>query len=134
MGFFSRKHKLPRFPATLIPTFRRLCEPLPVSALQQVRTDFDQCLATLESMAESNPRISRPLLNEISERARMLLARYEEFSGEQRALIIGALRYFAIVADTLPDDKFSSGLDDDAKVFNYVLETLGIEDCYIALA
>ena len=133
MGFFSKKHKLPRFPETLIPTFRRLCEPLAEEILPEVRADFDECVRKLRAEAEHNPRVNQTRLDQIAECARVLLDHYEGSSGEQRALIIGALRYFAIVDDTLPDDTFLSGLDDDAKVFNYVLEALGIEDSYIVL-
>ncbi len=131
MSFFAKKHKLPRFPETLIPTFRRLCEPLPVDLLPNVKSDFDECVRKLEDIAETNPRVNRQRLEQIARTAQVLLERYEEYSTEQRALVIGALRYFAVVDDTLPDDTFLSGLDDDAKVFNYVLETLGIEDAYI---
>ncbi|MBN8548844.1 MAG: hypothetical protein J0M12_05980 [Deltaproteobacteria bacterium] len=133
MGYFSRKHKLPRFPESLIPTFRRLCEPLPVEAVPDIRGDLDECVRNLQLASEANKRINVHRILQIQERCEYLLGRYESFSREQQALVIGALRYFVIVDDTLADDTFITGFDDDAKVVNYVLEELGIEDQFIPI-
>lgn len=131
MGFFGNTHKLPRFPEALIPTFRRLCEPLPVDMIAELQRDFEGAVRETASRAQANPRIDKRRLEQVAERCRLMMQRYEEFSTEQRALIIGAVRYFALVDDVLADDTFASGLDDDAKVVNYVLEELGVEDCFI---
>lgn len=133
MGFFARKHKLPRFPETLIPTFRRLCDPLPVEDLPALKEDLNNCVARVRELGQENQRVNVHRLEQCAEACQFLLDEYEKFTREQQALIIGALRYFVIIDDNLPDDTFVTGFDDDAKVVNYVLEELGIEDRYIIL-
>lgn len=133
MGFFARKHKLPRFPDNLIPTFHRLCDPLPAELLPELRKDLDDFLQQSHDLAATNPRLNVHRVEQIHERCQFLLGQYEKFSREQQALVIGALRYFVIMEDSLADDNFVTGFDDDAKVVNYVLEELGIEDQFIVL-
>lgn len=133
MALFFKKHKLPKFPETLRPTFRRLCEPITSAALPDLKHDLERCIEQTEQLAANNPLLNRELLQKIGDRSRFLLGEYERFSTEQQALIIGAIRYFVIHEDTLPDERFATGLDDDARVINYVLEQLGIPDRFIEL-
>jgi hypothetical protein len=56
------------------------------------------------------------------------LEKYAEHSPAEQALIIGAVRYFAVADDPFDDATFASGFFDDIKVMNHVLERLGMED------
>ncbi len=58
------------------------------------------------------------------ETSRRLLESYESYPSEKQALIIGAVRYFIMHRDSLPDAHPIAGLDDDLAVFNYVTERL----------
>jgi uncharacterized membrane protein YkvA (DUF1232 family) len=133
MGIFSKKHKLPAFPESAAATFRGLCEPLPVDALDEIRADFENCVKSMLAEAGPESRISPKMIEQISDCCRYLFEVYPNHSREQQALIIGAVRYFIVIDDALPDTLYASGLDDDARVINFVLEELGIEDRYIAL-
>lgn len=126
-----QRYKLPKFPDTVIPSFRSFCEALPESDIPQVREELQECVAKIESEGDENRLIDRKRLQALSRVSHYLLDRYEQYSETDRALVIGAVRYFVFIDDPLPDDAFSTGLDDDAMVMNHVLEQLGEEDLFI---
>ncbi|MBX7144011.1 MAG: hypothetical protein K1X79_06130 [Oligoflexia bacterium] len=132
-GRSSGKHPLPKFPPKLISRFRSLCESLPISSLSQLRSELVKAVEAARTQSDRNPRVNRKRLEDIASRAMMLIDVYGNFPPDKQALIIGALRYFAIADDELSDEVFCTGLDDDAKVFNHVLEQLGIDEQYIEL-
>ena len=134
MVFFRRyKHKLPRFPHTVIPTFRNLCEVLPDEDVEKLLPQLDTHLLELEETAKSNPNVNIVLGRELSERSRYLLTHYPEFGKKEKSLILGAIRYFAHAQDPVSETTFASGFDDDVQVMNYVLERLGLENLYIRI-
>jgi uncharacterized membrane protein YkvA (DUF1232 family) len=71
------------------------------------------------------------LAEEIAARCFFLLDRYAAAETEHRRLIVGAISYFVIDDDGAEDEGFATGFDDDARVINYVLEELGIDDQFI---
>lgn len=132
MGFFSRKqHKLPVFPSTIKKLFKSLCVDIDEGKLPILREK------TLEEVENSKKRGQEGLLmdvrlaEEISKRCIYLLDHFHEFSPSERRLAIGAIAYFAISDDPISEEIFASGYDDDAKVMNYVLEELKIENMFI---
>jgi len=125
------QHKLPKFPPNVIPTFKQLCREISPEEIPQLRTEVDTCLEELRTEAQQNELVNLQLAEEIAERCRFLLERYEQFGASQRKLIIGAVCYFAVEKDPFSDSSFASGMDDDAKVMNYVLQQIGVEDRYI---
>lgn len=133
-GFRRKNHRLPKFPPTLIPAFARLSEALSVEAVSEFPTYIDQRLAELEDAAGHNYRINIKLAAQIAERCNFLVSVYEAQQERGRALIVGAVRYFAIGEDAVSENGFASGLDDDAKVVNHVLEEIGIHDRFIDLS
>ncbi len=134
MVFFRRyKHKLPRFPHTVIPTFRNLCEVLSEEDVKKLEPQVDTYLAELEEQAKTNPRLNISLGRDLAERSKYLLAHYGEFEDKEKSLILGAVRYFAHSQDPISETTFASGYDDDVQVMNHVLERLGLEEMYISL-
>ena len=67
-----------------------------------------------------------PLPRALASRCKRLLMRYDESGPEERAAIVGAVRYFLETHDLERDDG-PSGFDDDAKVMNYVVEGVAPE-------
>jgi len=133
-GFFKRrKHSLPKFPSDVAPTFKALCEDLPVERVKELEPEVDRCLERFQELAEKYPHMNLTLANKIGERSKMLLAKYEDLSKEHRRLVIGAVRYFAVAEDSLSETTFAAGFHDDARVINYVLEELGMSDLCLAL-
>jgi hypothetical protein len=73
-------------------------------------------------------RIAQGLAN----KSLQLIDRFESLSEKHRILVIGAIRYFADSQDAVSEDGFATGLDDDVKIMNYVLEEIGDSDGFIS--
>ena len=131
--FGRRKHKLPKFPPNIRPLFYSLCETLPVDQVGAYHKEVDQALAQIIGDARENKLIDTDLARELADRCHMLLDVYSQYSRVQQSLIVGAIRYFAHGEDALSEEDFASGFHDDARVVNYVMEELGIEDYFIIL-
>lgn len=129
----KRRHKLPTFPANAKGIFKRLCETLPVEEMPKLKEELDACLNDFYLKAQKNRNIRVELADEIAKRCYHLIERYHEFSPKSQALIVGALRYFAIADDPLSEEIFVSGFLDDIQVVNHVLEELEIEGMFIKL-
>lgn len=127
----KRRFNLPRFPETVAPTFKALCEALDPEHIPELRKAVNECLADAREKEKKNEMLDVEGAEEIAQRCNYLLDNYEDYSVEHRALVIGAVRYFAIAEDPFDDDTFATGFHDDKRVMNYVLEDLGLEDQYI---
>ncbi len=127
------KHKLPKFPPEIIPSFKAVCEALPAEDVVQYKQEVDDVLAKFRAQALESPTINVELAEEIVARAHLLLDHYVDFDEHKRALVVGAIRYFAVIDDPLPADVFASGMNDDARVMNHVLEEVGLEEHCIRL-
>lgn len=124
-------HKLPKFPSHVIPTFRKLCDLLPVENIPAYKDEITRVVKHMHELTTGNPHLNEEIADEIAKRCQLLLDLYPTLSDERRRLVVGALRYFVITDDALSETSFSSGLDDDAKVMNYVLQQCGVEDQFI---
>ncbi|MCB0353099.1 MAG: hypothetical protein KDD64_06220 [Bdellovibrionales bacterium] len=133
MIFKKRKHPLPKFPESVIPTFRQLCEAVESDEAQELIPEVDKCMAHFQRLKKKHENMNLQLAYEIADRCRFLLDHYDSFTEEQQSLIMGAVRYFAIADDALSETAFASGFHDDAKVMNYVLEELDLLERVIAL-
>lgn len=136
-GFFSSPkvaHPLPKFPPGLVRRFRSLCEVLPISATDELRREFLFKAKETKEKAQSNRRMNKKRLDDIIDRCVLLLDIFPDARDQERALIVGALRYFVVDGDELPDEHFCTGFDDDARVINHVLEQLGIEGKFISIS
>ena len=127
----SKKHKLPKFPKTVAPTFRALCEDLPADAVPALVTQLGEAFRDIQSKAQNNPLVDVSLAASITNKLNSLLDGYATFTAKQRSLVIGAARYFVHDADPMSDEDFATGYHDDARVLNYVLDQLGFEDGFL---
>jgi hypothetical protein len=119
------KHHLPKFPSSVAPTFRMLCEPLPIEELEELKRIVDDNYDDFVERKRENQNLDLAGARQLTERCHFLLDRYNDMNEPERALIIGAVRYFAIGEDPYDDETFASGLFDDKMVMNHVLERLG---------
>jgi uncharacterized membrane protein YkvA (DUF1232 family) len=125
----DKKHyALPNFPPRAKATFWSLCEAVPESSLAGIFKELDTQVAERREEAKKNQNIDKVLLEKLYERSKLLLKKYPGLKDDKRALIIGAIRYFVIVDDELPESDFAAGFYDDVKVMNFVLQEVGIED------
>lgn len=130
---FGRRneHKLPKFPESVEAVFNDFCEALPPESIAEVKSELDKAVKKILRKSLENDLIETKLVNELYEASCALLERYEEFGKSHRAMIIGAIRYFVVENDPLPDSGFSSGYYDDAKVMNYVIHQIGLDELII---
>ncbi len=133
MIFRRRKHKLPSFPPHVAPSFERACKELSPEELEQLREHLMSYATSIREEMESNRLIQRDLVEALIDRSRFLIEHYEEFPPKHRRLAVGAVRYVCEDADSAPDTAFATGLDDDAHVMNYVLESLGVDGMFIEI-
>ena len=127
------KHPLPNFPPNLKERFHELCELCNGEELAALKAEVNEQSRVLRDAPDSFIGPSLEMLDQIVEASEMLLQQYESASDDHRKLIVGALRYFVAKEDAIPDDISTVGLDDDARVLNYVLELLEIEGGGISL-
>lgn len=133
MVFRRAKYKLPKFPPDVAPTFKKLCESLSDEAAASLKEEVAKALQGLEQQRAENQFLDFGKAEALAEVCNMLLDHYSEFSAAEKALVIGAVRYFAISEDPLPEEHFATGFDDDIQVMNHVLEQLGIDGKFIDL-
>lgn len=130
---FRRRYKLPRFPDTVIPTFRKYCEDLPTDQIPEIVAILKHNVNDIRAQSRSNPNVDITKVEKISAGCLALLEAYESLDERTRAMAVGAVRYFVRPDDPLSDEKFASGLDDDCQVLNHVLEQAKIENLFIQL-
>ncbi|MCO6430335.1 MAG: hypothetical protein J5J00_05690 [Deltaproteobacteria bacterium] len=123
-----RKYKLPKFPESVEKNFKSYCEIADPEAVPRLLQELEDCLSLLQQMAEKNPRVDFDVAKRLAEVSRALLRDYQSFGLRERGLIIGAVRYFAVLDDSVPDDGFATGFIDDIQVMNHVLEEIGREE------
>jgi hypothetical protein len=129
----TTKHSLPAFPPGTVSTFYSLCEELDDVSVKGLDSLVSLALEEIQQRAKDNVYIDVSMAEKVAEGCRYLLSIYGGRTGYEKSLIVGAVRYFAVADDPFPDTVFATGLDDDAKVVNYVLEHLGIEDRFIEI-
>lgn len=124
--FFSRcRYPLPKFPPQIRTIFKQICVDLRGPALESFFEEAHKSLP--EKSAESSDKMVQQLVKACNE----LLGQFETFNSRQKALAVGAIRYFIGDNDAVPEGVFASGLVDDAKVMNHVLEKLKIEGFFV---
>ena len=124
-------HKLPTNPPGLIPAFEKLCSSFPPDSIPDLRKGVDATLDRLTRMKDDYLGPNLDTAQEIAKRMCYLIENYQNYPADKHPLIVGALRYFIIEQDSLPDQRPIIGFDDDIRVLNYVLEQLGISGMFL---
>lgn len=130
--FKHRKHPLPSFPEGIKLKFYDLCELLDEEDLKILRLELGKHVADL--LTREKVKYDKESVKSIYDRALMLLDCYKSRNSKDKKSIIGAIRYFAVAEDLVSDEIFSTGLNDDIKIMNYVLEELGFGEYAIELS
>lgn len=120
-------------PAHIQQQLMPLCEALPETAVSTLTTKIDEYLLAIQAALQQNEFMDIQLAREIAECLHLVLQDYGRYPADQQALIVGAARYF-IKNDDAEHDLYSVlGLDDDAAVLNYLLDTLNRPELKIPL-
>lgn len=132
--FKFSKHKLPKFPKFVIPLFNRLCQNLSQEAINELEVEVEKYKDKLYAVSTEHGGIDIDLLNGLYRSSKYLMSEFGRLDEEQRKLAIGAIQYFIAEDDPLGDLDFESGLNDDARVMNHVLEKLGYMEQIIKIS
>jgi hypothetical protein len=127
-------HPLPETPTDLRPLFERLCQAYNPDQLPQLKAGVAHALRRMAGSVVQDylgPDCSRAA--EIAQRLSYLIDNCKSFPPESQHLVIGAIAYFMLQRDSLPDLTPIVGLDDDCRVVNYVLEQLGVEGMFLEI-
>ena len=111
--------------------FRQYCEELPDARVAEFIPEVGECIQHFIELSEKYPLLDVKRIEQIGEVSIELLQSYPSCTPAEKRLIVGAVRYFASTDDAVSETAFASGLDDDIRVFNHVLEVLGRSDLYI---
>ena len=133
MIFKSKKYPLPKFPDDVAPKFHGFCEELPDERVAEFIPEVREVVKHFGGLAQKFPMLDMHRVQQLGQVCIELLRIYPEHEAADKKLIVGAVRYFASTDDAISETAFASGLDDDARVMNHVLEQVGREDLIIDL-
>ena len=105
--------------------FRPLCTPLDAPEAAGLQAAIDEHLHAVRQARQRNEFLDLAAAEAIAAGLQVLLAAYPGCPPPQRALIVGAVRYFARSDDAEGDLISVLGFDDDKTVFNYVAGAVG---------
>lgn len=129
----GKRYPLPKFPASIASTFKRLCIPF---SDQQYSDFLDRVVPALNPIRDSGTQANESqgqFRAALLRAADKLIAEGGTADLKRRTLIVGALSYLVVDDDPVPDSAFRTGLYDDAKVLNHVLEELGIDGYFVEI-
>jgi uncharacterized membrane protein YkvA (DUF1232 family) len=110
-------------PATAL--FQRLCSDLSSAELAELEHCVHTHVAELTKAQQRSELVAVDLAAQIEDRLVRLFALAPALPPAQRALVVGAARYFVSGEDAIPDTRACTGLDDDVRIVNHVLKELG---------
>src|SRR4051812_14781307 len=105
--------------------------PSSLSELTAYSTVVDAHLVKVVEVAEQRDFVDVALATKIADMLNELLAQAEQYTGRERALLAGAIRYFADHDDVSGDLVNPTGFEDDAEILNSVCAYLGRPDLVI---
>ena len=105
--------------------FQSLCTDLPAESVAELRERVSAYLKELEGQRSRSELLAIDLARLVTDRLGRLLELMPQLTSDQRALVVGAARYFVSRDDAIPDTRACTGLDDDVRIVNHVLKELG---------
>lgn len=120
--------QLPQLSPRLESALEPLCMAVPAAEVARLSACVAGHLQVIKEALRQNEFLDLELAEAVTNALLALLADYAQCPADHQALIAGACRYFVRMDDIKPDTASILGLDDDAEVLNYVLETIGRTD------
>ncbi len=108
--------------------FEGLCAELSAEDVTALRKEVAAHVAHLQREQGRNELIAVDLAVLVRERLERLFDLGSALKPEERAMVVGAARYFVARDDAIPDTKACTGLDDDVMVLNGLPETGAVGD------
>ena len=124
----QRNWNIASLPTPLQLAFHQLTTRIPDDLVPEFRTQLIEKLKRVQSRTVETPGINLQALQSLMRLSQLLLDRYREASPDHQQYIIGAVRYFLLHVDIVPDTSKPIGFHDDILVMNAVLCELGLEE------
>jgi len=105
--------------------FAELCSDLPPDGLAELCNGVHSYAGELEAEQATSELVAVDLAIAVRDRLERLFGLASQLPAAQRALVVGAARYFISKDDAIPDTRACTGLDDDVRIVNHVLKELG---------
>lgn len=129
-ALFPDSHPLPDRLARI---FEPLCRDTEHVDLDRLTTQVIAHAAQIRQATRRNEFLDAGLADQIADLLCLLLSDVTHQTPQQRALVVGAARYFTDMNDADSDLNSILGLDDDVEVLNHVLDLLGHTDLKVKL-
>lgn len=110
-----------------------LRQELPADRIPGLKAQIAAHLEQVRRHHGQNEFLDIDLARRIAEALNDLLDTYVAFSPDHQQLVVAAVRYFTDMDDAEPDVSSIFGLDDDARVLNFVLTQVGLPEYRIEL-
>ena len=120
-------------PDSLRSAFAVHAQAVPVNAIEGLKHQVEICVDKFRAFGDQFLAPNVAIAEELADCCRFLLKRYPLSTEQQQALIVGAVKYFTLFLDAVPDAKPLVGLDDDIAVMNFVLEELGVKGMFLSV-
>jgi hypothetical protein len=128
MVFTSKRiHQLPRFPAGVCAHYKAMSKEVNSDDLRVLESEVRRYPWKLARGEGSRNGLPLELAHSLGDISLLLIKKYEELSPRERAMVVGAIRYFVDENDCFPESTYGAGLTDDAEVMNFVLEELNLK-------
>jgi len=113
--------------------FAPMCNAVPLAQVKLLKGEVANHMQAIWQALRQNEFLDVTLAERIATVLLRLLGEYGEHTVSNQSLIIGATRYFIKDHDAESDLSSLLGFDDDVRVLNYVLESIGKNDLRIDL-
>ncbi|MGQ0433895.1 MAG: DUF262 domain-containing protein [Microthrixaceae bacterium] len=115
----------------LMKVFQPLCQETPYEDLVEFRSTIDVYLGTVEIEAAQNDDVDFPMAVKLHRVLASLIDLAAAMNAEERALLRGAIEFFALIGDAAHDFA-AEGFGDDRCVVNAVCAVIGFPEMQVA--
>ena len=129
-----KKYPIPAYPPSISLTFAKLCQgadPEGESQLESKIGFFRSKISAWERAKPPQPPHVIKVATALLESALFMARSASKYTKEKQVLIAAAINYLNMESDGINDKTPIVGLQDDAKIFNHVLEELEVTDRFI---
>lgn len=120
------RYPLPTGANSIAAKFAALCERYPADFVPTMRDHIADALKMLDTHAHKFLGPNMKAATALAACSNKLLDTFAALSKDHQLLVVGAIRYFIVHMDSVPDTTPIVGFDDDMLVMNHVLERLGM--------
>ena len=120
------RYALPVGPGSIGERFRGLCHDVSNDFVDDMRSHVRDFLVRISELGD--PRFHDNLRDAVwvAEQSYRLLDHFQALSEHDRSVAVGAIRYFIIHADSVPDFSPFTGFQDDKYIMLHALERLNL--------